>query len=99
MTETTRRTPAEDDAIKEGEVLRQVIELHPTLLTESELLRLMGVDPCGSPMALDALKRAIRELRRYGLLRIEGEVVAATLAALYFAELFDVDVMLPSVRS
>lgn len=97
MTETRRRTAAQDDAIKEEELLRQVIDLHPTLLTEPELLRLMGADPDGPPMESDAYRRAIRELRRYGLLRSEGEVIAATLAALYFAELFDADVMAPDL--
>lgn len=39
---------ATEDAIHEQAVLVEVLELHPTHLTVSELLRRMGVDPAGA---------------------------------------------------
>lgn len=84
-----RPLPAEDDAIKEAEVLHQLFELDPVKPTDSEFMRRMGVDPNGPFDQVDWYRRALRELRRNGLLQPEDEVVALSLAALHFADLFE----------
>lgn len=79
----------DEDAIREAGVLRDVLELHPTHLTESELIRRKGVDPSGAFELVDPWEIAIRELRRTGLLQPHGPVVAPTISALRFSELFE----------
>jgi hypothetical protein len=81
---------ADEDEDRESAVLTEVLRLHPTNVTAAELVRLMGTDPAGSFGEVDSWKRAIRELCDYGLLRQEGQVLAPTLTALRFSELFDV---------
>jgi hypothetical protein len=74
--------------IREEGVLRNVMELHPTHLTEPGLLRTHGVDPEGDPDEVEPWRRAIRELRQYGLLQA-GDPIAPTIAAVRFAELVE----------
>lgn len=81
---------AEEDESRECAVLSEVLRLHPTGLTIAELVRLMGVDPADGFGEGDSWKRAIRELCGCGLLRQEGQVVAPTIAAVRFSELFEV---------
>lgn len=80
---------AEEDAHREAAILRDVIELHPTHLTEEELIRRRGVDPVKAAFAeSDGWKSAVEVLRRDGLLQ-PGEPVTPTFAALRFAELVE----------
>lgn len=74
--------------IREEGILRNVIELHPTHLTEPELLRSHGVDLERDVEQADLWRRAIRELRGDGLLQ-PGEPIAPTFAAIRFAELVE----------
>jgi hypothetical protein len=84
-----RRSSAEDDAIKESALLLEVLDLHPAHLSESELIRRTGVDPEGAFEQIDPWRRAIRELRRDGLLRFEEKAVIPTMAAVRAFELLD----------
>lgn len=87
---SARRYLTEEDASKECTVLTEVLRLHPTSLTVAELIRLMEGEPSDGFAEVDGWKRAILELCGHGLLRREGEVVAPTIAAVRFAELFEV---------
>jgi hypothetical protein len=85
--EASRTTWAEDEGV-ESAVLRQLLDLHPTQLTLSELRREMGSAP-DSFAERDALERAVRELTAAGLLHEGGEFVVPTRAALRFDELLE----------
>jgi hypothetical protein len=85
--EASRTTWAEDEGV-ESAVLRQLLDLHPTQLTLSELRREMGGAP-DSFAERDALERAVRELTAAGLLHEGGEFVVPTRAALRFDELLE----------
>jgi hypothetical protein len=66
-------TTWDEDNRDEWAVLRQALELHPTSLTQDELIRELNG---GRPRAfseLDRVERAIRELARAGLLHRPGE--------------------------
>lgn len=82
------RTTLVEDENFESAVLRQLLDLHPTRLTVSELTREMSGDR-GGFAERDALERAIRELAAVGLLHRSEEFVAPTRAALRFSELLD----------
>jgi hypothetical protein len=81
-------TPAAEDAATESAILRQVLELHPVLVTATELTRELGGE---SPdfADQDAIERAIRDLAGAGLLRHHGDLLMPTRAALRFSELLD----------
>jgi hypothetical protein len=81
-------TPAREDDATESAVLRQVLEIHPVLLTAAELLREVGGE---SPdfARTDAIERAVRDLIGVGLLHHHGELLMPTRAALRFIELLD----------
>jgi hypothetical protein len=82
------RTPADDDAIVEAAVLRQLLFLHPVQVTFDELLREIAVEPEDFAQR-DAVERAVRDLAAAGLVhRREGFVIPSR-AALRFDELFD----------
>lgn len=76
------------DLATESAVVRQLLEVHPVLLTKPELIReLAGEDP---PFAeRDAIERAVRDLGGVGLLHVNGEFVVPTRAALHLSELLD----------
>lgn len=82
----SRTTLVEDDDF-ESAVLRQLLDLHPTRLTVSELTRELGDG--GDFAERDALERAVRDLAAVGLLHRSEEFVAPTRAALRFSELLD----------
>jgi hypothetical protein len=80
-------TWTEDDGV-ESVVLRQLLDLHPTLLTLNELTReVAGVN--GGFAERDAVERAVRELTATGLLHRADEFVMPTRAAVRFSELLD----------
>lgn len=66
------------DRRREAAVLARILWLHPTQITERELLlNLFAEGP-----EVDAYERAIRDLVSVGLLRREGESILPTLAAI-----------------
>jgi len=67
-------------------VLIFVLGEHPDQLTVAELASVFCRDP-KSFSERDTLERAIRELVGAGLLRIQGDLVMPTRAALYFERL------------
>ncbi|MBK5219230.1 MAG: hypothetical protein JJE35_05520 [Thermoleophilia bacterium] len=76
------------DLATESTVMRQVLAVHPILLTLPELIReIAGEDPGFAER--DALERAVRDLGGVGLLHRQGEFVVPTRAALHFSELLD----------
>lgn len=81
-------TWAEDEGV-ESVVLQQLLDLHPTRLTMSELVREVSASR-GSFAERDAVSRAVRELAAVGLLHKEAEeFVTPTRAALRFSELLE----------
>lgn len=81
-------TPATEDAATEATVLRQVLDLHPVLVTASELvLEIAGESP--SFAERDAIERAVRDLTGAGLLHSHEAFLLPTRAALRFSELLD----------
>jgi hypothetical protein len=78
---SARQSIAMEERGQEREVLREVLEQHPAVLSEGELIRAVGGNPADSRES-EPWERAIRELGRQGLLRLEGETVFPTLAAL-----------------
>lgn len=76
------------DLATESTVLRQVLDVHPVLMTLPELVReIAGADPAFAER--DAVERAVRDLGGVGLLHSHGEFVVPTRAALHFSELVD----------
>jgi hypothetical protein len=73
-----------EDSAAEAAVLDRVLWLHPTHLTEAELLLNLFAD--GGPRR-ESLERAIRDLVADGLLRIDGCSIVPTLAALRSEEI------------
>jgi hypothetical protein len=65
----------------EQAVLAMVIELHPDHLTSAELICEMTFDPANRSDE-EEIRHAIRDLRRSGLLRENGEALVPTRAAL-----------------
>jgi hypothetical protein len=70
-------------------LLRQVLELHPTTLTQNELTRELNGGRPREFNEVDRVERAIRELAGTGLLHRPGEeeMVLPTRSALRFFEL------------
>lgn len=76
------------DLATESAVIRQVLEVHPVLMTSDELVReLAGESPDFAER--DAIERAVRDLAGVGLLHHHGEFVLPTRAALHFSELME----------
>jgi len=88
MNESKNRTTWAEDEGVEAAVLRQLLDLHPTRLTITELSRELGGNR-GDFAEQDAVERAVRELSAVGLLHRGEEFVAPTRAALRFSELLD----------
>jgi hypothetical protein len=80
------RTPAEDDAVVEGAVLRLLLELHPAPISFEELLREIAAGAADFAQR-DALERAVRDLAATGLLHRNGDLVLPSRAAVRFDEL------------
>jgi hypothetical protein len=76
-----------EDARVESALLQRVLDLHPTRMTDGELVRdLAGEDADFG--ARDGVERAIRELSGAGLLhRGDDGLITPTRAALHFGEL------------
>lgn len=74
------------DLATESTVMRQVLEVHPVLVTLAELTReLAGEDPEFAES--DAIARAVRDLAGVGLLHIQGDLILPTRAALHLSDL------------
>ena len=82
-------TTWDEDNREEWAVLRQVLELHPTTLTQDELVRELNGGRPREFSEVDRVERAIRELAGTGLLHRPGEdeMVTPTRSALRFFEL------------
>jgi hypothetical protein len=81
-------TTNEGDVATESVVLQLVLNLHPTLLTVTELVR----EVCGEDAGFaerDAVERAVRDLSGAGLLHYKDAFAIPTRAALRFSELLD----------
>lgn len=79
-----RQTNDAQDQAAEAAVLDRVLWLHPTHLTEAELL--LNLFAAVGPRR-EQYERAIRDLVADGLLRIDGDSVVPTLAALRSEEI------------
>ncbi|HEY6732109.1 MAG TPA: hypothetical protein VI039_13930 [Solirubrobacterales bacterium] len=73
--------PLEDGEYEEA-VLRHVLAERPTILRLCDLVRELARDP-RQFADRDAVKRAVRELIKVGLLHRQGECVLPTPAAVY----------------
>lgn len=83
----SRTTREEDDEV-EAAVIAQLIDLHPTRLTLTELVReLAGERPAFAER--DAIERAVRDLAAAGLVHRGDEFVEPTRAALRLSRLLD----------
>jgi hypothetical protein len=81
-------SPAAEDAAHESVVLQQLLDLHPTQITVSELLREVGGE-FADFAERDAIERAIRDLVGAGLLHNREDFIVPSRAALRFNELLD----------
>ena len=72
--EPSIRTAAEEDAVYQRAVFAAVLEIHPTQVTEAELVRKVALDPEDFPTR-DGIKRAVRDLAGAGLLHRNGDFV------------------------
>lgn len=79
------RTPEERDEQLEHAVLAEIICLHPAHLTSAELVLKMDGARDGESVAIG---ESLQALKRSGLVRLTGDVVEPTFAALRAAELF-----------
>jgi hypothetical protein len=82
------RSPAAEDAANESAVLQQLLDLHPTQVTVTELLREVGGEGAEFDER-DALERAVRDLVGAGLLHRRDDFIVPSRAALRFNELLD----------
>jgi hypothetical protein len=74
------------DLATESTVMRQVLEVHPVLVTLAELVRELAGEAADFA-ARDAIERAVRDLSGVGLLHLQGDLVLPTRAALHFSDL------------
>lgn len=81
----SKTTLAEDESL-ESAVLQQLLDLHPTRLTLTELVRELGGDRADFAER-DAVERAVRDLSAVGLLHQGEQFVEPTRAALRFSDL------------
>lgn len=80
------RTTRDEDLATEAAVLQRVLDVHPTRLTEPELLRELAGE-AASFDERDAIERAVRDLVGVGLLHGSDEFVTPTRAALRSREI------------
>ncbi len=83
-TRSSAEAPASADLRMERVVLAFLLNEHPTRLAVRELAFALDAKDYAEK---DAVARAVRELAGVGLLRVDGELVSPTLAALRFNEL------------
>jgi hypothetical protein len=81
-------TTRAEDAAAESAVLMRVLELHPSQVTLTELVREIGGEGAGFAER-DSIERAVRDLGGAGLLHRNDEFVLPTRAALRFDELLN----------
>jgi hypothetical protein len=81
-------TTRAEDAAAESAVLMRVLDLHPSQVTITELVREIGGEHVGFAER-DALERAVRDLTGAGLLHRNEDFVLPTRAALRFNELLN----------
>lgn len=84
-----RETPAGEDMATESAVLQQVLDLYPTQVTYTELLREIG-GQFAEFSERDAIERAIRDLVGTGLLHRHDDFILPSRAALRFNELLEI---------
>jgi hypothetical protein len=84
----TNKTPEKDKRQVEHGLLSEIIGLHPSHLTLDELVGKMQ----GGSSSTDrvAILDPLDELRSYGLIRLNGDVVEPTYAALCAAKIFQI---------
>jgi hypothetical protein len=71
-----------DDDSYEQAVLRHIFDWQPTILRLCDLIREVSPDP-DDFSGTDAVKRAVRDLTKVGLLHRQGECVLPTPSAVY----------------
>jgi len=91
MSEDEQRLPGEEDRRRQQGILLEVLEQFPVTLTVDELVRTQATQRLGDQDS-EPWEQAITDLRRDGLLRLNGEVVEPTLAAIRANELMDMQV-------
>lgn len=79
--------PSSEDLNCQRDVLMAVLEVHPSHLTEAELVREYAEQP-DDFRSRDAFGRAIRDLAGAGLVHRSGEFVLPTRAAVRIKELW-----------
>ncbi len=86
MNQSSSKSPERRDLWIEHALLSEIIFLHPDHLTSEELVVRMEDGPSGTDPV--AIMDTLQSLRRSGLVRLNGEVVEPTYAALRAAEIF-----------
>lgn len=86
MGQSSSGSPQERDLRVERVVLSEIVYLHPTHLSCEELV--MRMEDGASATGRVAIVDALQELRRSGLVRISGDVVEPTFAALRAVAIF-----------
>jgi hypothetical protein len=79
--------PAQRALRLENALLDEILIQHPDRLTQDELILRMEGGPNGTDR--NAVLDALQELKRSGLIRLNGEVVEPTLPILRAAEIFE----------
>lgn len=80
-------SPGERSLRLENSLLLEIVDQHPTPLTQDELVLVKENPSVGTDRI--AILDALQELRRSGLIRFNGEVIEPTYAALRSAEIFE----------
>ena len=91
MSEDGANLSGREDHRRQMGILCEVLEQFPTTLTVEELVRTQATQRLGDQQA-EPWEQAITELRRDGLLRLNGDVIEPTLAAIRANELLDVTI-------
>lgn len=78
--------PLSEDRALEAEILRRVLEDHPTTYQLTDLTRSLGLDP-GVFAEIDPVRNGVDRLVRAGLLYTVEDVVLPSAPAAYFSAL------------
>jgi hypothetical protein len=81
-------TNREADIAVEAAVIKHLLDVHPTQLSQVELIRELAGEAPGFEER-DAIERAVRDLSGVGLLHSRNELLTPTRAALRLNELLD----------